>query len=73
MKRKTFAEFFEENKKEGLGNDRMFILDGRNKLSTMKEDCRKRIYQLRFVKNYKYFRICKGTFRDNIHLTGVIN
>ena len=49
-------------KKQWLcGSDGIFILDGRNNLSTMIIDCKERIYKLRFVQpSIDGFEILKG-------------
>ena len=50
-----------------LGSDGVFILDGRNKLDTMKADAQLRMHRLRFVQpNIIGYKIIKGTrFDDN--------
>ncbi len=51
---KYYAQFYRHSdttssKTEILGSNGVYILDGRNSLSTMKEDARKRISQIKGV------------------------
>ena len=54
---KYYAQFYRpsdttsNSKTEMLGSDSVFILDGRNKLLTMIADARKRMHQLKGVRN----------------------
>ena len=45
---------------EALGSDAVFILDGRNNLTTMIEDAKLRMKQLASVQNYVGFVIKQG-------------
>ena len=51
---------------DGCGSDSVFILDGRNNLSTMIQDAEQRRDRLKLAKGYIAFKIMQGSrFSDN--------
>jgi len=66
---KFYVQFYTRNLKDHIvelcGSDGVFILDGRNKLSTMIQDAKERIFKLRFIHpNLKLFTINEGNLKD---------
>ena len=67
---KTWAQFYQhvgDRVAPCLGSDAVFILDGRNSIKTMKEDCEERIRQLKNCHKYVAYRIYRGEhfYEDN--------
>ena len=61
-----FLEVYDNKLQECGGSDGVFILDGRNNLSTQVADSMERMHQMRFVRsNIVGFRIYKGARFDN--------
>ena len=58
--------------KEPCGSDSVFILDGRNKISTMVCDGYKRMDQLKNIHKYKGFKIMKGDLKDSIQISHIL-
>ena len=67
---KTWCQFYQhvgDKIAPCLGSDAVFILDGRNSIKTMKEDCEERIRQLKNCHKYVAYRIYRGEhfYEDN--------
>ena len=56
-----FLQVIDDELHEILGSDGVFILDGRNKLRTMKCDAQERIHKLRNVQKIDGYRIMRGS------------